>query len=66
MATAIARDSFFGPNRRLVRKGEKIDMSDPIVKGRESLFILPDDDSPTEAATAAPGEKRSTARSTKS
>ena len=58
----IVKDSFFW-NGVMFRAGHKVDASDPVVTGRRHLFI---DDAPSassvEAATAVPGEKRSSGK----
>lgn len=60
--------ALLGPATRMVRKGTIVAASDPVVKGREHLFEVvaptpaasaPSHSAPVvEAATAAPGEKR--------
>jgi hypothetical protein len=56
------KDSFFW-NGTLFPTGQKVDASDPVVIGRRHLFS---GETPSgsfvEAATAAPGEKRSVAK----
>jgi hypothetical protein len=52
----------FQVGRTMIRKGAVLSSSDSVVVGREELFRLLEDDAPVEAATAAPGEKRSTRR----
>ncbi len=53
---------------RVVRAGDLVDDKDPLVKGRERWFETVDanvgrmTDRSVEQATAAPGEKRTTAR----
>lgn len=42
----------FQYNGRVYRRGQVVDPSDPVVKGRDRLFT------PVEQATAAPGEVR--------
>ena len=34
-----ARTSFVAPGRRVVHEGDLFDASDPVVKGREELFV---------------------------
>lgn len=53
-----ARDTFFITSGRRVRQGEVVQDDDPILVGRESLFVRVD----VEQATAAPGEKRALRR----
>lgn len=55
----LRANTTFHVGRRAVRQGDIIDSSDPIVAGREHLFDSAAD--VVEAATAAPGERRSTA-----
>lgn len=43
-----------------VYDGSLVDEKDPIVKGRESLFVRADDDVVVEEATAVPGQRRRT------
>lgn len=58
--------SFF-VGARFVAAGELVEDSDPILRGREHLFDAPVRAAGPviESATAAPGEKRATRRSTK-
>ena len=44
----------------MVQRGQLFDSSDPVIKGRESMFVNVDD--VVEQATAAPGERRSVIR----
>ncbi len=52
----------------MVRAGDLVDSSDPVVRGREELFESVDEvvhgpaDLPVESASAAPGERRSVKR----
>lgn len=64
MTLVQCKQAFVGPNRTVVSVGRVLDASDPLVKGRESLFE-PVEAQPfggVEQATAAPGEKRTTRR----
>lgn len=54
MSQVRARVAFLAPGRRMVKTGEVLDVSDPVVADRRSLF------EPVEKATAAPGELRAT------
>lgn len=66
MAVVRAKESFVtyvDGVRVAVPEGAIFDSSDPVVKGRESLFSTPEAAVRTpEAATAAPGEKRAVKR----
>jgi hypothetical protein len=55
----IVSKSFFY-NGVLFPVGKEVDKADPVVAGREHLFDA--SVAPVEAATAAPGEKRSVAK----
>lgn len=61
----IVKDSFFW-NGVLFRAGHKIDASDPVVTGRRHLFVDVSlsvaSVASVEAATAVPGEKRSSGK----
>lgn len=50
----------FATSDRTIRTGDLVDSTDPVVKGRESLFELVEVAAArtVEQATAAPGEKR--------
>lgn len=52
----------FSVGRRTYRQGRIVDPDDPVVKGREHLFVDLDEEAaaarPVEQATAAPGERR--------
>ncbi len=61
MAVLRASVAFFAGSR-FVAEGEEVDAKDPVVKGREALFVA---DAVVEQATAAPGEKRTTTRRTR-
>lgn len=63
MATIRAR-THFTVGRRHVRPGDLVDSGDPIVEGREHLFV-PVEPTNVERATAAPGERRAVKRATK-
>lgn len=64
MPTLRATTSFALPGRRHVNEGDLVDSSDPIVSGREHLFVSADraTSAPVEQATAAPGERRNVQR----
>lgn len=65
MATIRAR-THFAVGRHVIRPGDLLDSTDPLVKGREHLFEDPDEAvRPIERATARPGEKRATRRAPK-
>lgn len=53
---ALRSKQSFAVGRRIIRKGQLVSDSDPLVAGREDLFESPD--AHVEAATAAPGEAR--------
>lgn len=55
MPTARQSFSAYG---RVVRQGQTVDRSDPILDGREHLFDDVPSRRPVEQATAAPGETR--------
>lgn len=57
------KTSFFFSGR-LYPVGFEVASDDPAVAGREHLFVAVDRVVPVEAATAAPGEKRSVAKKT--
>lgn len=50
MSVLVAKDTFAGPNMRIVTQGEMVDSTDPIVQGREQLFET------VEEAAARPSE----------
>lgn len=61
MATFVqARTTFWIPGPRLVRAGDIFDAGDPVVAGRQELFVPIED--LVERATARPGERRSVRR----
>jgi hypothetical protein len=62
VSTHVQALKSFWVGRKMVHKGDVFRIEDEIVAGREELFRLLEDDAPVEAATAAPGEKRSTRR----
>lgn len=57
-----AKESFAAPDGRMVARGEVVAEDDPVIAGREGLFDW--GDTPVEQATAAPGERRATRRTT--
>ena len=57
------KTSFFF-NGRLYPVGFDVASDDPVVAGREHLFVAVDRAVPVEAASAVPGEKRSVAKKT--
>lgn len=62
MSTLRALTSFAVPGQRVIREGDLVDSSDPVVKGREALFVSSDIATSVEQATSAPGEKRTLRR----
>lgn len=54
MGQVRATAPFLAAGRRMVRAGDIVQADDPVVAGRDRLFV------PVEQATAAPGEVRTT------
>lgn len=56
MPVLRAKTTFAAPGRVFINRGDLVDSSNPVVKGREHLFE--DVETHVERASAAPGEKR--------